>query len=915
MQPVQYRGYAQGTAFNPIILSDQSRKILEQNEQFLRGLQAKQKIERDIEVAKLRQLQENIESQRQQLNENFGYEQRQRNRYNQSLQESAAREVQDLKRIAALEPDKPTTVAVVNEIADFLVSTSQTAAEVIGEVKKAKTASDIQAASDLQALGSKGITDAYIGGRAQEALIIDTAKNAVIGKYATYAAFKESGLQLQAGQEVRVIKEGVQAQLALSQSQQSIKSFEQRFNAQTEYEIDGQKLSRQQFQLLDATQKQTVFQSTLAKELEPLRTTLSPAMVRQVDTLAGTITDQFVGKAYKQQSEILDGQVLEAARQQLITNPTPDNIHNYGNIFALHHGGDRAKANAEYIRILSDPNVVSDAQFEHFSDTTYPDQLGNNSTFRKRNAVTYNEILKNRSKTQLAIENQYENKRVIAEKQMIRQFHSAFDQDKADGQINEATSIQLADEAKRAEANGYTEFARLLRSNIKMTADYQSLESQREQLNDRYANGTLEEKHVRDSDLSGEEYTDFLSKAIELRAQVNPTKENIGEAQNVIKARLKERLTGGYAFEGTMPGSYHTGVRRETERYKKAYRNEMRKSGDHSIAHKTAMGEVNSIIGTNKNEGLYRVPDNYDDVVKQLKNGGRIGDFVDSSLRYNAIDRTPNRISEISKRVDDLGLEAIPTVLTPERLKTTFNKYRETGRMTRDPGLEVAAKLLNIPYVEAHNYAAAKFEDTTLQLPKKLHAGAREIESAARSTTWSKFLNSRANLEKSVITTGVLNEISGAPYEMSAAAQTMTSDFDALFNSLAAQESGGDPSQVNADSGATGLLQVMPENIGPWSQEILGRAMTKEEFLSDPDAQRKVGRGKLRQYYQEYILRGETPDEAIRKTAASWYAGPNWESAYGSNFHNSKKPQMFGGTAYPSMYEYTTKVLQRVRGN
>ena len=90
--------------------------------------------------------------------------------------------------------------------------------------------------------------------------------------------------------------------------------------------------------------------------------------------------------------------------------------------------------------------------------------------------------------------------------------------------------------------------------------------------------------------------------------------------------------------------------------------------------------------------------------------------------------------------------------------------------------------------------------------------------------------------------------------------------------------------------------------------------MTKEEFLADPEAQRTVSRGKLRQYYNEYILRGESPDEAIRKTAAAWYAGPNWESAYGSNFHNNDKPQMYGGTAYPSMLEYTTKVLNRVRG-
>ena len=31
-------------------------------------------------------------------------------------------------------------------------------------------------------------------------------------------------------------------------------------------------------------------------------------------------------------------------------------------------------------------------------------------------------------------------------------------------------------------------------------------------------------------------------------------------------------------------------------------------------------------------------------------------------------------------------------------------------------------------------------------------------------------------------------------------------------------------------SGATGLGQVMPENIGPWTNKYLGYRMTQEEF-------------------------------------------------------------------------------------
>ena len=53
-----------------------------------------------------------------------------------------------------------------------------------------------------------------------------------------------------------------------------------------------------------------------------------------------------------------------------------------------------------------------------------------------------------------------------------------------------------------------------------------------------------------------------------------------------------------------------------------------------------------------------------------------------------------------------------------------------------------------------------------------------------------------------------------------------------------------------------GLLQVMPDNIGPWSKEVLGKEMTKEEFLADPvKLKRTVGSGQSYvEYYNEYIL-------------------------------------------------------------
>jgi hypothetical protein len=63
---------------------------------------------------------------------------------------------------------------------------------------------------------------------------------------------------------------------------------------------------------------------------------------------------------------------------------------------------------------------------------------------------------------------------------------------------------------------------------------------------------------------------------------------------------------------------------------------------------------------------------------------------------------------------------------------------------------------------------------------------------------------------------------------------------------------------------AYGKYQVMGANVGPWTQEILGRAMTPQEFLASPEAQDAVYRGKFGQYAQKYGPVG---------AARAWFAG------------------------------------------
>jgi hypothetical protein len=89
---------------------------------------------------------------------------------------------------------------------------------------------------------------------------------------------------------------------------------------------------------------------------------------------------------------------------------------------------------------------------------------------------------------------------------------------------------------------------------------------------------------------------------------------------------------------------------------------------------------------------------------------------------------------------------------------------------------------------------------------------------------------------------------------------------------IARVESGGEKDPYRAigretGSGdrAYGKYQVMGANIPKWTEEVLGRKMTRQEFLNDPQAQEAVAKAKLGQYLEKY---GDAPD-----AASMWFTG------------------------------------------
>lgn len=109
------------------------------------------------------------------------------------------------------------------------------------------------------------------------------------------------------------------------------------------------------------------------------------------------------------------------------------------------------------------------------------------------------------------------------------------------------------------------------------------------------------------------------------------------------------------------------------------------------------------------------------------------------------------------------------------------------------------------------------------------------------------------------------------------------------------QESGGDPTRVNPSSGALGEWQVMPANVGPWTQQAIGHALTPGEFLRDTTAQQAVADTILGGYYKKYGPEG---------AAAAWYGGPGVAKDQGV-WNNPVQ----GG---PTIRQYVDQVLARI---
>lgn len=125
----------------------------------------------------------------------------------------------------------------------------------------------------------------------------------------------------------------------------------------------------------------------------------------------------------------------------------------------------------------------------------------------------------------------------------------------------------------------------------------------------------------------------------------------------------------------------------------------------------------------------------------------------------------------------------------------------------------------------------------------------------------------------------------------------MALTFSQFMAGISAQESGGNYSAVNKQSGALGKYQVMPSNVAGWSKQVLGYSISTSQFLHSPSLQEKIVSGILHGYFNKWGARG---------AAAAWYAGP------GNHDLDMSTKSQWGG---PSIKAYVDGVISKAGGS
>jgi hypothetical protein len=684
-----------GDTGRPIIMSDDSQRILQQADQYIKGLQEV----RDLESQYMAQY---ISEYDQKLTKE--------NQWSTSVKESRIRQASAISdqyvaqlqrqqraiesitgRKGSVTGDDPT----VDDWVEFVAGVSKTAAETIADVReKRKEASWNQAVLKAQLFGMNPNTVAWK--RSWRHADIMSSNQQAFAAAAEAAGMDESQVEYLRSMDDHALK-ATKWYMSVQLGNDATTAFQEALteNSDLLIEIPDKEGNLAEIPLnqIDQTDRQQL-NSAWAKFLPDYYRKngygdASVEFLQESLTKAKSGFDNFIGQ--KRQEEIIANNVnrIDSAKQGFLTMKDPDSWHRYYQTVFFHNKGDHAATRAEAFKILNDPFAISEEQLDAIKDTSFKDQ--ESKPLGARYAAEFEAIDAER---QNAIDNQYKalrQSKQIQELKLIDSFVESRAKDMIDGKVDKSGE-DLKSLALQARAQNMDKLAEEIESTISYTADSLREEAYEQLWNEQTLYGSLDATTImKTSGVSVEFKQKWLAKAKESNRSIAPS-SLVKEFESYASDKINERVGYFPSMQKAKSPTIGLAKKKAVREWKADFKVGMQQFNDQQRAADYANGRFEQRFGTDETKGSYRVLG----IERDPKTGKITYTDVDQMGRYDLTVEPVNPITSpltsIAKTLQTKGASAYREQLVPkEQLEAVVKQYRQTGQFKLPPSVQFIA--------------------------------------------------------------------------------------------------------------------------------------------------------------------------------------------------------------------------------
>jgi hypothetical protein len=619
MAKSSYRGYARVSgSLDNLNVPDPSQKILQRNQAYLEDLRETKKFERIQEANAFQQYQKNQQATQDSIQTSLAAEIK-GNEITERYKKENVRKKQEAMNLAFTSQRNAGGKDIMS-IANALVDFSKTAANVVGDFKKASAEAKVEKQGDdahqvkIDNLSSwldkpsqpvRVTSASQIGFEAAK----DSAGIISANQSASAAVLNVSGNPIDslnmgnnAAQSRKPVTNPVRQKLSIDRELNlKLATMNPTIN------INGQEVQMQNMTAAQKLENADLLVGIGLSELGIDVTTMSKEAGKSIYDYATEKSGAFFTDVSKKGIDAYQQNEISDAAMVFQQDPTPMNASGMYMSFFNSKGGDDRAARAAFFEEV-ESNNYSDEAVATLLDTKVP---GRNGSWKAEFPGDAEELLRKRSSNDVQVAQALDDARVVADLERSEAITQGAIKDLEDGVYNGAGPEEIAKQIAKYTATGDTETVKALEALIPMTASAQmdtAIDKSFTELLVNGVQGDLTPKMILESRLSPKKKTAWLAKVKEFNATA-PGTGAVREAKQYITDTLKGRAKYNPLTSESDP-SLNRAINSGVKQYQMDYKQAMLNPGTTpSQAAEYALGRFQEQFGNKPYEGRYRVGD------------------------------------------------------------------------------------------------------------------------------------------------------------------------------------------------------------------------------------------------------------------------------------------------------------------